>query len=229
MWIWLLLAWSTVSLMGISASAQTGRYGGVGITVYSNSNFSGKSATFRIDTPDLRPYGLNDKISSFEIPNGETWEVCRDINYGNRCQVFSSSVSDLRRFGWNDTISSLRRVGRFQGQRSDGVLSSNVSPRLVIYDRPGFRGSSRPVTGQTSNVGSLGSRGGSVEVLSGNWELCDRYGRCARVSQSVPDLSQLGLSGPIASIRPMNNQRNSRGYGESRGNRKSRRDRNWGR
>jgi beta/gamma crystallin len=226
-WMWLLLIASTVSLMGSSAWAQARRYGGGGgITVYADPNFSGKSATLRGDTPDLRAYGLNDKISSFDIPNGESWEVCQDINYGNRCQVFSSSMSDLRRLGWNDTISSLRPVRGFQGQRSEragGVLSPNLTPQMVIYDRPGFRGTSRTVTAQTSNLGSIGSRGGSIEVLSGTWELCDRYRRCATVSQSVPDLSQLGLSGAITSVRPMNNQRNDRGYGQGG------RNRYWGR
>jgi hypothetical protein len=233
---WLLLIASTVSLMGVSATAQTRRYGNGGITVYADPNFRGKSATFGSDTPDLRPYGLNDKISSFDIPIGESWEVCQDINYGNRCQVFSSSVSDLRRLGWNDTISSLRRVRGFQGQRSGGILSPNAMPQLVIYDRPGFRGSSRTITAQTSNIGSIGSRGGSVEVLSGAWDLCDRYGRCATVRQSVPDLSQLGLNGPITSIRPINtngqrNQGNRRNDsdGDDRHYGQSDRNRNWDR
>jgi hypothetical protein len=202
-WISLLVIASTSALMAGSASAQTRRYGG-GMTVFADPNFRGKSATFGADTPDLRPYGLNDKISSFEIPNGESWEVCVDINYGNRCQVFSASVSDLRPLGWNDKISSLRPARGFQGQRSGGVLSPNVMPQLVIYDRPGFRGSSRTVTAQTSNLGSIGSRGGSVQVISGAWQLCDRYGRCSTVSRSVPDLAQLGLNGAITSVRPMN-------------------------
>src|SRR5262245_50748358 len=90
-------------LLGVGASpasAQFGRYG-AGITVFTNPNFGGQSATFRNDVPDLRDYGLNDKISSIEIPNGEAWEICQDINFGNRCQVVSGSVSDLRQIGWN--------------------------------------------------------------------------------------------------------------------------------
>ena len=55
--------------VGVSLSAQSRRYN-TGITVYSNPNFRGESATFRNDTPDLRGYGLNDKVSSIDIPNG---------------------------------------------------------------------------------------------------------------------------------------------------------------
>ena len=81
-----------MAMFALSASAQSRRYG-TGITVYANPNFRGQSATFRTDTPDLRAYSLNDKISSMDIPNGEAWEVCQDINYANRCQVFSGSVT----------------------------------------------------------------------------------------------------------------------------------------
>src|SRR5437764_459235 len=61
-----------------SASAQSRRYNG-GITVFTNPNFTGQSVTFRDDTPDLRGYSLNDKISSLEITDGQSWEVCQDI------------------------------------------------------------------------------------------------------------------------------------------------------
>jgi hypothetical protein len=44
--------------------------------------------------------------------------------------------------------------------------------------------------------------------------LCDRIGRCASVSEGVPDLSQLGLNGQITSVRPVDNsrQRGQDGY-----------------
>src|SRR3954471_24974160 len=93
-----------------SASAQFRRNNAGGVTVYTNPNFTGESVSFRNDTPDLRGYSLNDKISSIDIPNGESWEICQDINYGNRCQIISGSISNLNSIGWNDRISSLRRV-----------------------------------------------------------------------------------------------------------------------
>ena len=113
----LLVSWL---LFGASASAQGWRNGAVGVTVFADPGYRGANATFRGDTADLRRYQLNDKVSSLEIPSGEVWEVCQDINYGNRCEVFSRSEPDLRRAGWNDRISSVRRV------RDDG--GSNRSP-----------------------------------------------------------------------------------------------------
>ena len=184
-------------MFALSASAQVRRNGGgygTGITVFTNPNFTGQSVSFRNDTPDLRGYSLNDKISSLEIGNGESWEVCQDINYANRCQVFSGSVSNLRDMGWNDRISSLRRVNTaFNGRRQDGVYGSNRSQGLVLYDRPLFRGNSTTLVDSNTRVG-LGNSLGSAQVRGGVWQLCDRNGRCATVSQDVPDLSRLGLA-----------------------------------
>jgi hypothetical protein len=200
-------------VFALSASAQSRRSGngngygyGSSITVFTNPNFSGQSVTFRNDTPDLRGYSLNDKISSLEIANGESWEVCQDINYTNRCQVFSGSVSNLRDMGWNDRISSLRRVNAgYNGRRQDGVFLPNGSNRsggLVLYDRPFFRGNSTIVT--NDGRAGLGNNVGSAQVRGGTWQLCDRTGRCATVSQDVPDLSRLGLNGRITSARLLN-------------------------
>jgi len=204
------------------ASAQNRRYGG-GITLFTNPNFGGQSASFREDVPDLRQYGLNDQVSSIEIANGESWEICQDINFGNRCQVISGSVSDLRQMGWNDRISSVRRVagynngnGGYYGQRR-GTYNNNYQQELVIYDRTGYRGSSRVVTDQSGNFRSFGNRGGSVEVRSGTWELCDDTGRCSTVNRSVSDLSRIGLAGRITSVRPVNDNYYDNRPGRGRG------------
>jgi hypothetical protein len=201
---WLCALLLGVSIFSVSASAQSRRPVAVGITVFADPNYRGTSASFRTDTPDLRPYGLSDKISSIEIPAGEVWEVCQDVNYGNRCQTFSNSVPDLRSIGWNDKISSLRMVRG--GGRGYGSTSSQG---LIFYERPGYRGNSTVVTSASSNLGSIGNRAESVEVQSGTWELCDRTGRCTTVSQSVPDLSRNGLNGRINSVRLIHNTNNN--------------------
>ena len=204
-------------MLGASVSAQSRRYGGGGgITVYTDPDFRGESATFRTDTPDLRGYGMNDKVSSIELPNGEAWEICQDVNYGNRCQVVSGSISNLRDMGWNDRISSLRRVGNAVGnRRNSGVVSPRNSQygnsqSLRFYDRADFRGSSSIVMGNSPDVSFVG-RPRSVQVRGGAWELCDRSGRCATVTQDVPDLTQLGLRDRLRSA----NLVNDRGYGNS--------------
>jgi len=220
-----------VSLFSDPASAQfrpNSRGNGFAI-VFADPGFRGASYSLRGDTPDLRPYKLNDKVSSIEIPAGETWEVCASINYTSTCQLLRGSVADLRTIGWDDRISSLRRVdGNFRdGRNQDGDFRDG-RPRggfpqaqnfqgLVFYDRTGYRGTAY-------DQGSLGNRRArSVEVRSGGtWELCDRTGRCSIINQSVSDLSRLGLNGQITSVRPVNAAQGARP-------RFTPRDRNYGR
>ena len=213
----------TLCILGVSAStsAQSRRNAGRGITVYTDPDFRGQSTTIRDDTPDLRGFGLNDKISSIEVPNGESWEMCQDINYGNRCQVISGSVSDLRAMGWNDRISSLRRVGngvRNRNGNGNGIGSRNES--LLFFDRTGFRGSSTVVTSDSSDLGFVRRPAASVQVRGGTWELCDQSGRCATVTQNVSDLSQLGLGSRLRSAYLVDDRNgNGNGYGRGRRNR----------
>ena len=107
----------------VTAGSQDRQMGGVGMTVYSDTNFRGRNATFQQDTPDLQPFGLNDSIASLQVASGEMWEACEHINYGGRCQVFSGTEADLGRRGWGNMISSVRRIrgggggGRPPGRR----------------------------------------------------------------------------------------------------------------
>jgi hypothetical protein len=215
--------WLTIAIvaLGVSTSAQVRRNTDVGVTVFVNPNFSGQSASFRVDTPTLVSYGLNDKISSIQIPNGETWEVCQDINYANQCQVLTASVADLRGMGWNDRISSLRRVdnnGGFRGRQQDGAYAPGGQQQgILFYTQAGYRGTSRLVTDSSTNVG-FPARQGSIQLRGGgDWQVCDSSGRCATVTQDVSDVSRLGLNGRIVSVRFIDNSPNGRGRGRGRG------------
>ncbi len=191
-----------ILVVGVShTDAQPQRQmSGAGITVFEDANFHGKSATFRDDVPDLRRFGLNDRIGSLRVAAGELWEACIDINYGGRCQVFSGREAELRGHGWNDEISSLRRI---RGSRRGGRPPAGGS-QIVLYEREGFRGSSRLVTSPTSSLGSFGNSVESARISGGRWEICEgsRWsGRCVVVTDSVPDLGRLGLRG-VGSVRP---------------------------
>jgi Beta/Gamma crystallin len=183
-------------------SAQSRQIGGVGVTVFEDPDYRGRSATFRDNVPDLRKYDLNDRISSLRIARGELWEACVDIDYGGRCVVFSGTEQNLKeRGGWNDEISSLRRV---RGGGRSGIVPPIGGPQIVLYDRESFRGNSRPVTGPQSSLGSFGGRVQSVRILSGRWELCEgtRWSdRCVTINESVPDINRFGL-GRVSSVRP---------------------------
>jgi hypothetical protein len=193
------------------------------VTVYSNINFDGERASFRDDAPTLVPSGMNDKVSSIQIPAGETWEVCQDVDYGNQCQVLSNSVPDLRSMGWTDRISSLRRTdnrrfgnGGYRDRRSGGGNSSEVPPSLLFFNRTGFQGASSPVNSGASRLG-FSAKKGSVQLRGGGaWELCDQARRCATIDQDVPDLSRLRLKGRITSARVVDASQDRRNRGGER-------------
>ncbi len=198
-------AWAAVvfilSFHGPAGAGQFRKVGGVGVTVFEDSNFRGGSATFREDVPDLRKFNLNDRITSLRVADGELWEACIDIDFGGRCQVFSGTEPDLhRRSGWNDQISSLRRV---RGGRAGGRPPSG-GPQIELFDRAGYRGRSRSLTGPEASLGAFGRSVASLRVTSGRWEVCEgtRWsGRCVTVNNRVPDVNRLGLSG-VSSVRP---------------------------
>jgi hypothetical protein len=177
-----------------------------GIRIFVDPNYRGTTETLFDDTADLRNLGLNDQISSIDIPAGEVWEICQDINFQNRCEILNRSVSNLGSVGWNDRISSIRRL-EGSGLTPRGTSGGfDSEPRLILYARPGYRGAARVMQDQIRNIGAFGNRAASVEVRGGIWELCDQAawrGNCVTVSQDVSDLSQLGLTGAVMSARPV--------------------------
>ena len=192
--------------------------GGLGMTVFDDVNFEGAALTIRRDVPDLRALQFNDRISSVQVPPGESWEVCEHTNYDGRCFVVSGVERDLRRRGLNDVISSTRRVqGREdRGDRDDsnnrrGVIVEAQPARgeIVLFDGPGYRGAAQRVTAAAAGLGSFANRAQSAQILEGVWELCDEprwSGRCVRISGSVPDLGRIGLRS-VASARPLDQPR----------------------
>jgi len=208
-------------------SVGTSGYGS-GVTVFTNPNFGGRSASVNGDIADFRQYNMNDQITSIQIPNGETWEICQDIDFGNQCTTVSGNIADLRGMGWNDRISSMRRVSgsRYRnnrgyndgrnndGRNNDGRYNDSVGTSgsyanqrgLVFFDRPNFRGGTTLVTnnGSTGNV----PRAGSVQVRGGGaWRVCDNQGDCATIDRDVNDMRELGLNGRVTSVREVNANR----------------------
>src|SRR5215467_13205745 len=178
-------------------SAQETRQigGGVGITVFVDRNFRGTAQTFQRDVPDLRPFGLNRRISSLRIGPGEQWEVCAEANYQGGCVVVSGEESDLRRNNWNDRISSFRRVG-------GGPTPPVGGEYMVLFDQTNYRGN--PTNFYTA-VPVLNRRARSVTIGKGVWQLCEGNhftGRCVAMDTSKPDLGRSGLRW-VASARPV--------------------------
>jgi len=193
---------AAVASLNPSASfSQTRQIGGVGLTVFADPNFRGRSATLRDDTPDFRTIGMNDVVSSLQVSAGEQWEVCEHINYEGRCAVFSGSESDLRRNGWNDIISSARRVRGGRGAAGPGGLE--------LFSRTGFGGDRRAFTGPESDLRRIGFNNvaQSLRIRRGEqWEVCSdvNFRNCQVVNTNWSDLNGLGMSRRIRSVRPWN-------------------------
>jgi Beta/Gamma crystallin len=205
---WILMLFVSLSWLAVSASAQNRRDG---VTVFTDPNYRGANETFYGDIEDLRPFGLNDMISSIDIPDGEAWEVCQDINYATRCEVFSRSVPDFGRLGWGDRISSLRQVqGGFRRNRSVGSSSprgTSGSYGVTVFAEPNYRGASETFSTDVADLRTYGLNDviSSIDISPGeSWEVCQdiNYGaRCEILTRSVSDLSALGWGERISSLR----------------------------
>ena len=193
-----------VILAGAAAGfSQERRMGSIGLTVFTETDFGGRSATFREDTPNLLESGLNDRIVSLRVGRGERWEVCEHARYRGRCVVVSGEEPDLSRNGWSHTISSLRRVRRGDSTPRDGSDMEG----LVLFSRPGFSGERRRVQRAISDLSELefDDRTMSLRVGRGeSWEVCaeTRYRECRRVDGDLRDLRELELRGRVSSVRP---------------------------
>ncbi len=177
-------------------AAQRDRTPSVGIAVFEDVNFGGRTASFVRDVPDLRPSGFEKRISSFLIARGEVWEVCDGRNFSGRCEAFSSAESDLVRRKWNDKIESLRVVG-----------AGGSGWRLELFAGTRFSGQRYVINGPTPDFSKTGfnDRAISLRVPAGqSWEVCvnANYDQCSVVDHDVPDLGQIGLTRLISSARP---------------------------
>jgi hypothetical protein len=184
------------TLMPLSLIAQKS----IGITVFEDINFKGRSTLVERDTPNLRAIGIDRQISSFRLPPGESWEVCAGVNYSGRCQVFKGDTSDLRRSGWNDNIMSMRRAGNIGGD-----VSAVPRGSLELYSGQRFTGRRIVVNGENPDFRkqSFNDRALSLRSAPGEvWEVCFniKFDDCRVVDGDVPDLERLGLTG-ISSAR----------------------------
>lgn len=205
---------------GLTVAAQERQVGGVGLTLFVDSNYRGEVLTFRNDVPNLSSVNLFRLASSLQVGPGEQWEVCDQPNYGGACLVVSGSESDLRRRGWNDRIASARRVNGRGGRRGGGLFPQPGPERgLELYSNVRFYGDRRLYTSAVSNLDPLGfnDRAMSLTIPQGDvWEVCvdANFRGCRSVSGPVVDLTEIGLARRISSARPI---RQSGGSGNGGG------------
>jgi hypothetical protein len=205
-----LLAAAASLLIALPCAAQPARgMGGIGITVFEDSNYRGDNATFRNDEPDLRRARFDDRISSLQVAPGEVWEVCEGRNYQPPCQVFSGNEPNLDRRNWNDRIGSLRRVR----QAGRGPFGPNAGS-VVLYSDEVVRGQSMTITGAVPSLGGFNDRARSIRITGGAWELCEDsdYRKCRVVDRDWSNLASIDLSRRVSSVRPAFNGREGNVY-----------------
>jgi hypothetical protein len=205
---------ATISALLVAAGtltlAQERQVGGVGLTMFADSNFRGEALTFRNDVPNLATVNLFKLASSLRVADGEQWEVCDQPDYGGACLVISGSENDLGRRGWNDRIASARRVrtGGGGGRRGGGGGVPGNQTGLQLYADARFYGERQVFTTAVSNLYQLGfnDRAMSLSIPQGDvWEVCieANFRDCRSFSASVMDLTEFGLARNISSVRPI--------------------------
>jgi hypothetical protein len=168
-----------------------------GLELFAGREYSGQHVTVESAVSNLEHVNFNDRTMSIRVPPGTSWEICVNADYDD-CRVIDHDMPDLGPLGVSRLVSSARP--HFEGRGGRGERA-----RLVLFDRPGYSGRSMILEGPASSLAFFRDRGGSVQVVSGRWELCERAefgGRCATITGSVPDLHTLGLNDRIASVRP---------------------------
>lgn len=119
------LAFAALSLASPLAAAQ--------VTLYAQENFHGASYPINWDTPNLDPYGFNDRTRSVIIDRGR-WEFCADAHFGGRCTVLTpGQYPSLYAMGLQGSISSLRRAGG----NAAGSYPPAPPPSYAYYPRYG--------------------------------------------------------------------------------------------
>lgn len=185
-------------------AAQERAVGGIGITVWTDANYRGESATFRGNVADLSAYRLSGKISSLRIAAGEYWEACEETNYGGRCQVYSGTESNLKGSSWNDRINSLRRVN-YSGGGVAPPTPPSATARVILYSQPNYQGQRIAFAQSVADLASshFSNRARSARVI-GTWQLCEatQFLTCKMVNSDQPNLARMGLSAKVSSLRP---------------------------
>ena len=167
------------------------------VRICDRPNLNGECVDLRHGVADLRQFGMNNRVTSFEIRSGR-WLMCSERGFSGQCVTFDASVRNLRRTNFNNTVASLRPVRR--GDRGPNAWRTSIT----LYEEANYRGRSWTFADDERDLSrfSMSNRVSSVRVNGGRWNLCldVDYGRCERIDASVPRLRDFGLNNKISSI-----------------------------
>jgi hypothetical protein len=185
------------------------RRGRPSAVLYEQRNFRGPARELDRAEPVLP--ALGDGISSINV-RGRAWEICDRPYFAGRCVVISEDVPDLRSYSMEDRVASARPVRRDDNFNAPPrpPYGPSDEPRLILYERPDFRGRAREVTGSEEELSDFNDRAQSARALRGVWQLCEHRnfgGRCVTISGDVRDLNAYRLRDTVTSARPLYDER----------------------
>lgn len=182
----------------------------IGLAVYTDADYRGRSWVFTDDIGDLKKMGLRNQISSLKVMGGR-WSICRYPDFGG-CIEVNRDISNLRSFGFNDQIVSIREIG--PGGGSGGGWggsggggwggSGGGRPQITVYRDTGFSGPSRSFDSDQRDLASigLGNSISSVRISGGRWRVCKtpRMEQCFVIDRDVANLREMGFNDQINAI-----------------------------
>ena len=103
------------------------------VTLYAQDGFRGATYPINWDTPNLDPYGFNDRTNSVIVDRGR-WEFCQDAYFSGRCTVLTpGQYPSLGAMGLSGSVSSIRRAGN----NAAGGYAPAPPPSYNYYPRYG--------------------------------------------------------------------------------------------
>lgn len=90
-----------------SGGQQGGNQPIVMVNLFNDANYQGNSKTFGTGPIINVGFGVENNISSIQIPSGWAVAVYDQQNLTGQTRTFTSSVPNLAQYGWNDRISSV--------------------------------------------------------------------------------------------------------------------------
>jgi hypothetical protein len=195
----------TIALATLVAAAGQA---GATITLFGHDDFRGPRVTLTQAAHVFREFDFNDRASSVVV-EGESWEVCQDIDFRSRCAVLvPGSYPNLGAVGLGDLLSSARPMRRQPPPPPPPPpVAAPQDGDVVFFEYPGFQGRGVGLSSEIDDMHEVGfnDRASSMIVFEGRWEVCEHAdfgGRCMILRPGrYPDLGAMGMNGRIATPR----------------------------
>jgi hypothetical protein len=158
------------------------------ISLHVDDNCQGAALSTSISDHDV-----NYPVASVRVHSGD-WEICRDTNFSNCVPIAKTGCSNL------EDVS-------FWGQvRSVKLSEADLKAEATIYRDAGFSGPAVYMSTPKPDTDIYNLPIRSIRVKGGEWQLCTKKnfkGTCKNVSNDIPDLASIGMSGIVKSLRPI--------------------------